>query len=153
MELGTNEEEVERLEAALETMTLERTIVIITDLAEMHRDDQNFPGDMLKEMTAFLANPDIAANPDKYPGVVRAMKMEAILATENSPYAEVRANVDPTDDPTMPVSTIRAWFIGIIFCIIGSFIDNLFAFRNPSISIGVNVAQLVACEFPLPSLR
>ncbi|KZV69639.1 OPT superfamily oligopeptide transporter [Peniophora sp. CONT] len=125
-------------------MTLERTIVIITDLAEMHRDDQNFSGDMLTEMMDFLVNPDIAANPEKYPAVVRAMKMEAILATENSPYAEVRANVDPTDDPTMPVSTIRAWFIGIIFCVIGSFIDNLFAFRNPSISIGVNVAQLVA---------
>ena len=66
---------------------------------------------------------------------------EALLATTNSPYVEVRANVDPDDDPAMPVSTVRAWFIGVVFCCAGTFIDTLFAFRQPSISVGVNVAQ------------
>ncbi|KJX98550.1 opt oligopeptide transporter like protein [Zymoseptoria brevis] len=67
-----------------------------------------------------------------------------VLATENSPYAEVRAVADPTDDPNMPCSTLRAWFLGIIFCCFGVFIDTLFAFRYPNISVSANVAQLVA---------
>ncbi|OCF34038.1 OPT family small oligopeptide transporter [Kwoniella heveanensis BCC8398] len=144
MELGTDEEEAKRLEAVYHAMSLERTIKIINELVLMHRDDPNFSGALLQDMIGFLNNPDIVASPDKHAGIIGAMKMEAVLATENSPYVEVRANVDPTDDPDMPASTIRAWAIGIVFCIIGSFIDNLFGFRNPAISIGTNVAQLVA---------
>ncbi|WVQ66274.1 OPT family small oligopeptide transporter [Kwoniella botswanensis] len=147
LELGTSEEEAERLEAIYNTMTLERTMKIIRELVQMHRDDPNFSGALLEDMNSFVNNPDIIASPDKHTQVITAMKMEAVLATENSPYVEVRANVDPTDDPDMPASTIRAWAIGVVFCIIGSFIDNLFAFRNPAISIGTNVAQLVA--YPL----
>jgi hypothetical protein len=33
----------------------------------------------------------------------------------NSPYAEVRASVSNTDDPSLPVETFRAWFIGLFF--------------------------------------
>jgi hypothetical protein len=33
----------------------------------------------------------------------------------NSPYAEVRASVPNTDDPSLPVETFRAWFLGIFF--------------------------------------
>nr|XP_031857404.1 OPT family small oligopeptide transporter [Kwoniella shandongensis]KAA5524476.1 OPT family small oligopeptide transporter [Kwoniella shandongensis] len=147
LELGTSEAELERLEASLDSMSMERAVAIIQKLVKIHKNDQNFPGNILQDMYSFLDNPDIAANPDKYPDIVRTMKLEAILSTENSPYVSVRANVDPTDDPTMPVGTIRMWFIGIIFCAVGAFVDNLFAFRNPSISIGVQVAQLVA--YPL----
>jgi hypothetical protein len=146
LEIGTNEQEIERLEGAMDTMSIERTIVIIRELAIIHHDDPNFSGEMLQTMYTFLADPSIAENPDKHPDIVQAMKIEAILATENSPYVEVRANVDPTDDPTLPVSTVRAWFIGVVFSIVGSFIDNLFAFRNPGISVGTNVAQLLACK-------
>lgn len=31
----------------------------------------------------------------------------------NSPYAEVRATVSNTDDPSLPVETFRAWFLGL----------------------------------------
>lgn len=127
-------------------MSLERVITIVKELVLMHRDDPNFSGALLQNMDDFLADPSIVANPDKHLELIRAMKLEAILSTENSPYAEVRANVDPTDDPSLPVSTIRAWVIGIVFSMVGCFIDNLFAFRNPGIGIGTNVAQLVACE-------
>lgn len=132
----------------MELMTFDQVVAIISELALMHRDNPNFSGDLWQTMSDFLANKDeIADNPEKHEDVIRTMKLEAVLATQNSPFAEVRANVDPTDDPTMPVSTIRAWAIAITFSIIGSFIDNLFGFRNPSISIGSNVAQLISCEY------
>ena len=74
------------------------------------------------------------------------MKIEAVLSTEYSPYQEIRANVDPTDDPDMPSLTFRVILIGTIFAGIGSFVDTLFLVRQPAISIGPNVAQMVACE-------
>ena len=97
-------------------------------------------------MERFLQDPNILNNPGKYEDLVREMKMEAILSTENSPYQEVRANVENTDDPTMPSLTFRVLFIGTVFSGAGSFIDTLFLLRQPSISVGANVAQMLACE-------
>ena len=75
------------------------------------------------------------------------MKLEAALITNNSPYAEVRAVVDNHDDPSTPVSTIRAWTIGLFFSVILAFVNQLFSIRQPSINIDSNVAQLLA--FPI----
>lgn len=136
----------------------------------MHRYDQNFPGSALEKINTFLDDPDVLQNPVKHPDLVREMKMEALLSTEyvrasasvcsalqivltgvcrNSPYQEVRANVDPTDDPSLPSLTFRVWVIGIVFSGVGAFIDTLFLVRQPAISIGANVAQMVACKFSL----
>ncbi|KAF8264676.1 hypothetical protein EI94DRAFT_1805493 [Lactarius quietus] len=40
--------------------------------------------------------------------------LTAIMIEDESPYPEVRSAVANTDDPTMPVSTLRAWVLGII---------------------------------------
>lgn len=37
---------------------------------------------------------------------------------EDSPYPEVRSAVANTDDHTMPVSTIRAWFMGMCLAVL-----------------------------------
>jgi len=113
----------------------------------MHEHDQNFPGTVLDRMEEFLSNPDVLDRPEKHAELVREMKLECILATENSPYVEVRAVVDATDDPTLPVFTIRVWIIGVIFSAAGSFIDTLFGYRNPAVSVSTNVGQLLACEY------
>lgn len=97
-------------------------------------------------MEELLRNPDVLANPERYPELIHEMKVEAILATENSPYLEVRANVDPTDDQSMPSLTFRVLLIGSVFSAVGSFIDTLFGYRYPAVYIGANVAQLLACE-------
>lgn len=72
------------------------------------------------------------------------MKIEAALITSNSPYAEVRAVVDNHDDPTLPVSTIRAWVIGVFFACCISFINSFFDVRLPSITVIATVPQLLA---------
>ena len=66
---------------------------------------------------------------------------------ENSPYPEVQAAVQPFDDPTLPVNTFRAWFLGLLFVTVGSGLNVLFSLRDPSISIGSLVAQL--CSYPI----
>lgn len=46
--------------------------------------------------------------------------MKEILPYEadDSPFPEVRAVVPAVDDPSLPVNTVRMWFIGIIFTIV-----------------------------------
>jgi OPT family small oligopeptide transporter len=86
------------------------------------------------------------------------MKIQAALITNNSPYAEVRSVVDNHDDPSLPVSTIRAWAIGIFFACCISFINSFFDVRLPSIYVISTVPQLLAypvgkfCERVLPDV-
>ncbi|PAV24301.1 OPT oligopeptide transporter [Pyrrhoderma noxium] len=68
---------------------------------------------------------------------------DAIVLEDDSPYPEVRSAVANTDDPTMPVSTIRSWVIGLVFAIIMSGLNQFFFFRYPSVTIGNLVAQLL----------
>jgi OPT oligopeptide transporter protein len=82
---------------------------------------------------------------------VKAHDTEAEIALEheieeNSPYPEVQAAVRAYDTD-VPASTIRAWFLGMVFVTIGSGLNVLFSLRNPSISIGSLVAQL--CSYPV----
>ncbi|OAA55787.1 small oligopeptide transporter [Niveomyces insectorum RCEF 264] len=64
-----------------------------------------------------------------------------------SPFASVRAVVPETDDPDMPVNTFRAWFLGIIFVMLGSGVNQFFSLRYPGVHIVALVAELLA--FPL----
>ncbi|KAG0203913.1 hypothetical protein BGX28_003965 [Mortierella sp. GBA30] len=66
---------------------------------------------------------------------------------EDSPIPEVRASVPPTDDPTLPTRTFRAWFLGIFFTIVLAFVNQFFWFRDNPLTIRVLVAQLLA--YPL----
>jgi OPT family small oligopeptide transporter len=66
---------------------------------------------------------------------------------DDSPYPEVRSAVANFDDPEMPVSTIRAWVIGLVWSILLPGMNQFFYFRYPSVVIGGLVAQLLV--FPV----
>lgn len=51
--------------------------------------------------------------------------VHAIDPLEDSPIEEVRSAVPPTDDPTIPTATFRAWFWGIIFSCAISFSNQV----------------------------
>jgi OPT family small oligopeptide transporter len=87
---------------------------------------------------AFIADPDFEdPNLDK----------DALVLEDDSPYPEVRSAVANTDDPDMPVGTLRAWVLGIIFAILIPGLNQFFFFRYPSVTINAMVAQLIS--FPL----
>ncbi|CAK7895230.1 oligopeptide transporter 2 [[Candida] anglica] len=69
-------------------------------------------------------------------------RLEAALHAYHSPYPEVRAICEPFDDPTIPCETFRAYFLGIIWIAIGSFINTFFSQRQPQISLSASVVQL-----------
>lgn len=117
---------------------------MLEEIILTHQHDPNFPLPVLEKIQGFLARPEIFANPEDYADEIEELKLEAALITNNSPYAEVRAVVDNTDDPNMPSSTIRAWIIGLFFVIILAFVNQLFSIRQPAIGIGASVAQILA---------
>ncbi|KAJ6468537.1 small oligopeptide transporter [Mycena vitilis] len=63
---------------------------------------------------------------------------------DESPYPEVRSAVSNTDDPDMPVTTVRTWVLGIAWAIIISGLNQFFFFRYPGITIMSIVAQLLS---------
>ncbi|EAA32547.2 hypothetical protein GE21DRAFT_5522 [Neurospora crassa] len=146
--LDVTEEDLLQAKAAAESLSLEEVVKLMKNVVSMHGRDPNFPHVVLEKIQEFLANEqNILSNPEKYDDIITEMKIEAALIQSNSPYAEVRAVVDNTDDPSTPCSTIRSWTIGILFSVILAFVNQLFSVRQPSISIESNVAQLLA--FPL----
>ncbi|KAK0710727.1 OPT oligopeptide transporter protein-domain-containing protein [Lasiosphaeris hirsuta] len=146
-ELVVTEDDLLEAKAFADTLTLERVRELMVSVLKIHERDPNFPHSILKRIQEFMENEAIFENPEKHEDIIEEMKLEAALITNNSPYAEVRAVVDNKDDPSTPVSTIRAWTIGIAFSVLLAFINQLFSIRQPAISIESNVVQLLA--YPL----
>ncbi|TDL28758.1 OPT oligopeptide transporter [Rickenella mellea] len=69
---------------------------------------------------------------------------EAFDYADESPYAEVRAAVSNTDDPSMPVDTFRVWFLGLIFSALISGLNQFFSMRYPAVFITGLVALLAS---------
>ncbi|KAJ7193068.1 oligopeptide transporter [Mycena pura] len=69
------------------------------------------------------------------------------LLEDDSPYPEVRSAVANTDDPTIPVATLRAWTLGLFWAIIIPGLNQFFFFRYPAVTVTSIVAQLLT--FPL----
>lgn len=100
--------------------------------------DPNHPTDKRESLPLSVAD-----------GSVTNSKNDLEKETEDSPYPEVAAAVHNYDED-LPCNTIRAWTIGILLVVIGSSMNTLFSLRNPSISLGPLVAQIIA--WPLGKL-
>lgn len=64
---------------------------------------------------------------------------------EVSPIEEVRLTVPNTDDPTLPVWTFRMWSLGVLSCVLLSFLNQFFSYRREPLiitQITVQVATL-----------
>ncbi|KAI5994878.1 OPT oligopeptide transporter protein-domain-containing protein [Pisolithus marmoratus] len=107
-----------------------------------HSDpDKEVPVD-LKDAEHILEN--IADFDD--PNLDRDHVLEGVLE-DDSPYPEVRSAVANTDDPEIPVSTLRAFVMGLFWAILISGLNQFFYFRYPSVNIASYVGQLLS--FPM----
>ncbi|CAN6280320.1 unnamed protein product [Urochloa humidicola] len=69
---------------------------------------------------------------------------------ESSPIEEVRLTVPSTDDPSLPVWTFRMWSIGLVSCVLLSFLNQFFSYRTEPLvvtQITVQVASLPVGHF------
>jgi hypothetical protein len=62
---------------------------------------------------------------------------------DNSPYAQVRASVAPTDNITLSINTPRMWTLSTLFAILGSSTNLFFSLRYPSVAITPVIALLL----------
>ncbi|KAJ7759532.1 hypothetical protein B0H16DRAFT_593293 [Mycena metata] len=69
------------------------------------------------------------------------------LLEDDSPYPEVRSAVANTDDPAIPVATLRAWTLGILWAILIPGLNHFFFFPYPA----VTVTSIVPNSSPSPS--
>ncbi|PIN12273.1 hypothetical protein CDL12_15110 [Handroanthus impetiginosus] len=58
------------------------------------------------------------------------------------PVEEVALVVPETDDPTLPVMTFRAWFLGLSSCAVLSFLNTFFSYRTQPLNISAVVMQI-----------
>jgi hypothetical protein len=71
------------------------------------------------------------------------VRAEAAMIHWHSPYPEVRAVTEPFDDTSVPVETPRDYFLGMCFMPGATALNTFFSPRQPAISIGPNVLQLL----------
>ncbi|KAI5061917.1 hypothetical protein GOP47_0022456 [Adiantum capillus-veneris] len=63
---------------------------------------------------------------------------------DQSPVEQVSLTVATTDDPSLPVWTFRMWSIGLLSCIMLSFINQFFAYRMEPLTISLSMVQIAA---------
>ncbi|KAL3952514.1 hypothetical protein ACCO45_012457 [Purpureocillium lilacinum] len=85
-----------------------------------HLHDYNFPGDILQRAANLIKQNRSDVDMEVAQALASDFHEQKEHILKNSPYPEVRAVVDPTDDPSMPVNTFRAWFLGSVFAILGT---------------------------------
>ncbi|KAK9367899.1 OPT oligopeptide transporter protein-domain-containing protein [Lipomyces kononenkoae] len=123
------------------TMTVSESLKTLTSIAEYHSDDFNFSKMSLEKVRLLLAGEEVYGQGHEL--YVLDLLIEGTVLKFHSPYPEVRAICDPMDDTNIPVETVRAYFLGIIWVAIGSFINQLFANRQPSLTIGSTAIQIL----------
>jgi hypothetical protein len=111
-------------------MTEEEAMTIIQESYKFHADDWNFPGEMRERMRRLLEGPKLYGD-----FFDRDLRIDAVMMRYSSPYPGVRAVAEITDDSTTPVETIRAYFLGISWAVIGTFVATFFNSRFPAIGM------------------
>ncbi|THU91639.1 OPT oligopeptide transporter [Dendrothele bispora CBS 962.96] len=101
-----------------------------------------------KKSSKFYDPSEIDSESDRYStDRAESRNSTAVDFDDESPYPEVRAAVSSVDDPTIPVNTIRMWFLGIFFTCVVTGLNQFFGTRYPSVYITGIVVQLVSLPF------
>lgn len=61
---------------------------------------------------------------------------------ERCPVEEVALVVPETDDPSLPVLTFRAWFLGMVSCVLLIFLNTFFIYRTQPLTISAILMQI-----------
>ncbi len=120
--------EADFIRAKINAMSEDEALAIIQESLEFHSDDWNFPADMRERMRRCLDGPKVYGE-----WYERDLRVDAVMMKYSSPYPGVRAVASPLDDEKVPVETIRAYFLGIGWAIIGTFMATFFNSRFPGI--------------------
>ncbi|KAI8576592.1 hypothetical protein K450DRAFT_256344 [Umbelopsis ramanniana AG] len=112
-------------EHSVQEYSIENTVV----------DDMDSSIQQVLKDEAVIKNPDITE------------ELEHADELEDQPIDIVRSTVRTVDNPSLPVYTFRAWFLGTIFCILGAAVSQFYFFRSNSLGYSSFFVTLVS--YPL----
>ena len=72
---------------------------------------------------------------------IQSSKLEE--ADDVSPVEQVRLTVSNEDDPTLPVWTFRMWTLGLLSCVLLSFLNTFFSYRTQPFVITMITIQVI----------
>ena len=67
---------------------------------------------------------------------------DSLELKEECSIKQVDLTVPKTDDPTMPAVTFRMWVLGVVACVILSFVNQFFWYRQMPLSVSSISAQI-----------
>lgn len=112
----------------INNMSEDEAVAIIEESLRFHADDWNFPSDMRERMHRLMQGRKLYG--DFYD---RDLRIDATMMRYSSPYPGVRAVQELETNDDIPVETFRAYFLGIGWAVIGTFMATFFNSRFPSI--------------------
>lgn len=112
----------------INNMTEEEAIAIVRASYQFHADDWNFPTETRERMRRLLEGPKLYG--EFYD---RDLRVDATMMRYSSPYPGVRAVAEIIDNDHVPIETVRAYFLGISWAVIGTFMSTFFNSRFPGI--------------------
>ncbi|KAK7738441.1 oligopeptide transporter 6 [Diatrype stigma] len=122
-------------------MTEQQAIEILTKAIDHHKDDPNFPAERLRDLKLLIEQPDCHSLDLTDHGL--RLRIEAAIIHYHSPYPEVRSVTTPNDDTSIPVETLRAYVLGLLFMGGCTAVNTFFSPRQPAISISAVVMQIL----------
>jgi OPT family small oligopeptide transporter len=130
--------------AVVSESELTDTIEVLKEILAEHSLDANYPQELLDRAREFLDRDPDSIQAFDAQALVDDIRRQKDLLLNDSPYPEVRAVVDPFDDPSVSANTFRAWFIGLLLTVVFTGVNQLFALRYPTIMIYSVVSQTVS---------
>lgn len=121
-------------------MSNKKVLDIYQNTSKHHQNDPNFPTESWEYIHNVL---DKKIDIDETFEENFKAKLAAALIYHHSPYPEVRAVTDLSDDPNEPVETIRSYTIAVIWLVIGAGINEFFSHRQPSIYLPSSVISVL----------
>jgi OPT family oligopeptide transporter len=73
---------------------------------------------------------------------IKTMTEEEMNENEVCPIKQVELTVPKTDDPTLAILTFRMWVLGILSCVVLSFVNQFFWYRTQPLTITSISAQI-----------
>ena len=119
----------------------EQAVNMLIKSLEIHSDDPNFPSNTAEKIRHLLQGYKVAdMEQADWSFDIRTL---AAMIHYHSPYPEVRSVTVPFDDPTIPVETIRAYFLGLALMGGSTALNTFFSPRQPNINLSGLVLQCI----------
>lgn len=125
----------------IRSTTLAEGIEILNKALEYHEDDINFPNITLNRIHLLVQGPEkYDESPELYELDIR---IEAVWIKWHSPYPEVRGVTDAVDDSDVPIETIRVYIIGLVWSVVGAYVNETFRHHQPKIELDATIMQIL----------